>query len=63
MEIYLTPLQNPGKNINHQIKIYGKKSEIFLYWILVIQFPKCAFDSEAVLILSKFHGVEFLQLY
>lgn len=57
MEIHLTPLQNLGKNINHQSKIYRKKSEIFSYRIIVIQFPKCVFDREALWTLSKVHGV------
>lgn len=53
MEMHLTPLQNLGKNINHQSKIYGKKSEIFSYWIIVIQFPKCVFDRQPLLTLSE----------
>lgn len=53
MEMHLTPLQNLDKNINHQSKIYGKKSEIFSYWIIVIQFPKCIFDRQPLLTLSE----------
>lgn len=51
-EIYLTPLQNPGKNI------YTENNLMYLLcWILVILLPKWFLDSQMLVSVTKVHGV------
>lgn len=56
-EIYLTPVQNLGKNISHESKIHRKQSEVLFCWILLILLPTFFFGSQALLSVSKVHGV------